>query len=469
MADNGKRSAPKPRVINQLPLSMQLTRIGGNLTPVQVSSYIRQADVGTMSGLMDLANEARQKDCHLQGILGTREMALAGLEYQVKPFVAPGKKKPKAADVKIAELVESWLTAVDGDIGVSNSPDPLQDFRGLIAHLNGAPYYGYAVSENILAKRDGYIVPVGFSNIAPRRFIFDLESGTLKWCDINAGMGMAQAVNLLAKYPGKFVQYQPRINGDVGCREGLVRPLMWAALFRNWDVRDWMSLAELAWKPWRTGEYVKGADEEDIDILISILENMTSSGVAVYPETAKVHVEWPKNPVSGDKGTHAQLAEFLAAEMSKCVLGQTLTTEAGSKGARALGEVHDKVRGDIKQSDARGVGAVIRRHLIAPLVRMNFGVNANIPGFEFVTDEAADIQVFSTGVSTLKLAGLKIPTKWVYDRVGMPVPDDDDEILGEVLDENGEPVVPDTDPNAEDAPANDGATDDGAGNDAPKN
>src|SRR5262249_54993934 len=162
------------------------------------------------------------------------------------------------------------------------------------------------------------------------------------------------------------LQHQPRITGDVPCREGLVRVLMWAALFRNWDIRDWLALGELAWKPWRTGGYTRGASEEDIDALIAILDAMSSSGVAVYPkDTAEVKIEWPKNPPAGG-GTHKELADFLGAEMSKAVLGQTLTTEQGSKGSQALGRVHDQVRKDIREADARSVAATIRRDLIAP-------------------------------------------------------------------------------------------------------
>ena len=60
-------------------LYYQHTRIGGSLTPEDVSNILRTADTGYMWRLADLANESRQKDCHLQSILGTREMAIAGM------------------------------------------------------------------------------------------------------------------------------------------------------------------------------------------------------------------------------------------------------------------------------------------------------------------------------------------------------------------------------------------------------
>jgi phage gp29-like protein len=422
------RKSMAGRVIGEQPLYLQLQRIGGSLTPVQVSGIIREADAGSIQRLVDLANDARQKDCHLHSVLGTRELAIQSLPFQTIPFKDAKRKKPKLRDKKIADWVQETLLGISGD--EKNPSLKLQDFRGLVGHLTGAAYYGHATAETITAKSGRYIVPIGFHCISQRRFRFATEDGQLEWFD----MGMSDGVDLLAAHPGKFIQYLPRIMGDVGCREGLVRPLMWAALFRNWAIRDWLQLAELAWKPWRTGQYKKAAATEDIDILIETLENMTASGIAVYPETVEVKIEWPKNATSGGgQSTHSELAAFFAAEMSKAVLGQTLTTEAGNRGARSLGEVHDRVRGDIRDADATNIASVIRRHLIAPLVRMNFGNNVPIPGFEFLTQDAVDAGAMSTAVLNLRKAGLPIPCAWAYDTFGIPAPDDDEELLGPTM------------------------------------
>jgi phage gp29-like protein len=420
----GKMSAG--RVVGDQPLYLQLQRIGGNLTPIQVSQIFRDADAGNIKRLVDLGNEARQKDCHLHAVLGTRELAIQTLPFEVVPYKAPDRKLPKRRDRKIADFVHQAILGITAD---ESNPDlPLTDFAGLIAHLTGGNYFGHATAETMFGKDAGYLVPTGFQIIGQRRFRFSDKTGRLEWYD--EGTGISKGVDLLAEYPGKFIQFQPRITGDVAVREGLIRPLMWTALFRNWDIRDWLQLAELAWKPWRTGTYQKGAHSEDIDDLIGILEQMTASGVAVYPETTTVKVEWPNNASVAGKSTHSELASFMGAEMSKAVLGQTLTTEQGDKGARSLGEVHDRVRGDIRDADAKAIASVIRRHLIAPLVRVNFG-NAPIPEFKFLTQDAVDLEATSKVVKNLKDAGVRIPAKWVYDTFGIPEPDDDDEVLGE--------------------------------------
>lgn len=410
----GLSRAPAPilgEVVPHLPLSLQLLRLGGAITPQQVSEIYRLADVGYMWQLQDLSNESRQKDGHLQSILGTRENALKGLRWQL---VCDEKARKK--DRRAAEWCEKAIRAS------KNFPD-------LVAHLNGAVFHGYGVAETLYHVVDGRLAPKAFKPIPPRRFVFEQSEGRLQQWDAYGGsLAPYPGVDLMARYPGKFLTHQPRVNGDVPVREGLNRVLNWAALFRNWDIRDWLSLGELAWKPWRMGTYKKGADKTSIDNLRSILRQMSASGVATKPEDAQIEIHWPKGNTVG--GTHKELAEFLGGEMSKAVLGQTLTTEAGSRGARSLGEVHDKVRRDILEGDALDVAACITRDLVAPLIAMNFGDTVDVPQFVFVTVDGVNLKDYSAAILNFQKAGLRIKASDVRDVAGFSEPDDDDELLG---------------------------------------
>lgn len=405
-----ERAPPRTRgaIIAPTPLGWQAQRIGGNLTPQQVSSILREADTGYVARLIDLENEARQRDCHLQSILATREQAVAGL-----PFEVTEPAHAKARDKRAAVWVKERLDAVD-------------DFPTLLSHLVTASYHSFSVAETIWGKDDGDVVPSCFSAVAPRRFVFEQQTQCLHWWD-QAGGQPYPGVNLAVTYPGKFITHQPRINGDVPAREGLGRVLMWSALFRNWDIRDWLSLAEIAWKPWRTGKYQKGASLEDIDALETALERMSTSGVAVLPETTEALVHWPTG--AGSRSTHGELAAFLGAEMSKAVLGATTTVEQGDRGALALGKVHNEIRKDIREADARSLAATLRRDLIAPMVRMNFGPSVRVPVLRFLTEDSIDLKAYAEAVALLQGAGLRIPVAHVYDVSGIPEPQGDEECL----------------------------------------
>ncbi len=406
--------ALRSRVVKDQSLWDQFQRIGGGLTPVQVSEIIREADAGYPARFVDLINEARQKDCHLQSVLFTRESAVVRLKWELH-VEGSTKKKPKGA--RQTKLVEQALRG--------NPALP-----ALIAHLAGADYYGYAVSEidwGVDAR--SRMVPIGFTNLSARRFGFRNADGKLIWRDSTTN---GVEVDLSA-YPRKFIISQPRITGDVPAREGLGRVLSWASLFRNWTVSDWLKLAELAWKPWRIGVYKKDADEKDIDHLEALVEGLVASGSGTHAETVDLQLKWPEGGAGGSgKAAHGELFDRMGAEMSKAVIGQTLTTEQGSRGSQSLGKVHNDVRNDILEFDAKHIAAVITRDLIRPLIELNFGPGAPVPEFRFITRDSADMKSFAEAVE--KLAGptvkMRIGAEWARDEMGIPEPEDDDELLG---------------------------------------
>ena len=412
------RAVLGPRTLDPLPLDQGYQRIGGSLTPADVSTIIRQADTGYIYRLVDLANESRQKDCHLQGVLNTRETALSGLDFNIDPAIKMGEDKPTDEDQEIALFVDSSIRNAQGRGEDSKS------FADMVAHSQGAVYHGHAVSEIDWAYNGTNIVPAGFYLVSQRRFVFTQDEGRLEWWDQTR---MTNSVPLQLAYPDRFIQHQPRINGDLPAREGLARVLIWAALFRNWTQSDWLKLAELAWKPFRTGTYDQSASTKDIADLERSLRYLTTNGVASFSDRTEFKVHWPEG--GGGRPNHAVMAEFFAGEMSKATLGQTLTTQEGDRGARSLGEVHDRVRRDVRENDNSAASSTIRRDFIEPLVRLNYGPNVLIPGFEFITEDTPDLAPFAEGVAKLVSAGARIPSYWVADRAGYPVPSDVEEYL----------------------------------------
>jgi len=401
------RPRPDSRVVPDLSLWNQLSRVGGGLTPVQVSGIIREADGGNTTRLMDLANDARQKDGTLQAVLSQSEEAIGGLDWQLQ---LPAK--PKAKEKRATEWIDGLLRG--------NA-----SFSRLIAHLAGAVYYGYAVSEILWTKTSGRLVPADYVCLAPRRFGFRSRDGLFVLRDEGTKI---DGVDVLDAFPNKFVVSRPRVTGDVPCREGLVRVLMWAALFRNWTMSDWLRTGEIAWKPWRIGTYKPGTSEESVDNLIAVLDGMSSNGVAVVPDTTTLDVKWAPN--GSGKTTHAELFETIGREMTKAVLGQTETTQSSTSSGYAQAKVHNEVRKDLRESRARCVAADITRDVIRPLIELNFGPGMRVPRMRFVTDDSLDFKAFSEGIKNLVDAGTRIPQSWVREEAGIPDPTGDEEILG---------------------------------------
>lgn len=408
------------RIINDPENWRELRRHEGGLTPVEVSKRLAEADLGRMAPLVDLSNALRQKDNHLQGILDARETGVQQLDWDLEL-----PKKPTKREKKAAQLVKDVLGPI---LGVA------------IAHASAAPFYGYSITEQVWRKSGGYLVPDFYTPVAHRRF--ERRGSRMIWRD----QGMTEGVDIVAEYPSQFIVSRPRVNGDLPCREGLMRVLSWAALFRNWTLTDWLRLGEIAWKPWRTGQYDRKAyaTQEDIDGLVDTLDEMSTSGVAVFSDAVKVDVKWPTGQI-GSGAPHAEMFSTMGREMSKAVLGQTETTEASKSSGYAQAKVAYEVKGDKKEADARFVAADITRDTVAWIVFFNFGAGVRPPRLRFITEEAADLQPFGQGVKALTDAGLRIPAKWVRDKAGIPEPAEGEELVGDG-NTTEEPETPDAAP-----------------------
>ena len=418
--ESGVQKAAKPkvkrgRVVEDQSLWQQAARIGGGITPQIISSIIREADAGYTQRLIDLANECRQRDAHLQAVLSTFEESIAGLAWQIVP---PKEKsgKPRSKDKRAAEWVEQVLR---------DTPD----LRRLIADLAGSYYYGFSKSEIVWKKDDGgRVVPSYFVTVAHRRFKFHLEDSA----HVLADPGKPEIV-LEDAYPYKFICSYPRVTGDVPQREGLMRVLVWMSIMRNWVLFDWLKTGELSWKPWRIGTYKKGGgtSHEDREVLEEVMRRMTTDLSAVIPDSCSMTIEWPGGTGSRNS-THGELAKALGDEESKAVLGQTETTQSSSSSGYAQSKTHNEIRKDRRESMACYIASVLTQDLIGAMIDLNFGASVKKSRFEFITKDSIDLKAFSEALKNLRApeVNAKISTAWAYGEAGIPAPTKGEEILG---------------------------------------
>ncbi len=397
-------------VLPDLALWNATARIGGGITPAKISTIIRAADGGDMRQLMDLANECRQRDSHLQCVLATNEEAISGLPWQL----VAASSEERAKDRRAREWCEKVLRATPS-------------LSRLLGHLAGGVYFGHAVAETMWAKVDGKLVPTEFKPIAPRRFGFLLSDGSFVYRE--PSQSADQGLDFKTTHPHKFVTSQPRVTGDIANREGLCRSLVWMSVFRNWVIADWLKTAEISWKPWRIGTYNKGDTAlEDKESLEGVMRRLTTDGAAVLPHTSTLKVEWPGGAASG-RSTHGEFVNVLGMEMSKATLGQTETTQSSASSGYAQSKVHNEVRKDLREARSRQVASDLTRDLVTSMILLNFGPDIAIPRFEFITEEAIDLKAFGEALTALTKCGLEIPMKWARDKAGIPEPKKGEPIL----------------------------------------
>jgi phage gp29-like protein len=88
------------------------------------------------------------------------------------------------------------------------------------------------------------------------------------------------------------------------------------------------------------------------------------------------------------------------------------------------------VRRDLTKADAKALAETLRRDLFRPLVRFNLGDGPNLPWMKFDLSEPEDLEKSSKVYATLiKDCGLPVSRKHVYEKFGIPEPEEGEEIL----------------------------------------
>lgn len=177
---------------------------------------------------------------------------------------------------------------------------------------------------------------------------------------------------------------------------------------------DWAQWSEIFGMPQRIGKY-NTYDPQSRILLEEALEKAGSAPWCVVPEGTDV--ETVNNTGSGSSGvSYNDFRKACNEEMLITILGQTLTTIQGERGARSLGEIHKLVEEGKNKADMRFTEKVLNTFVRPILERRGYPVQ----GGHFVFPAAvADLSVEDI-VSLSDI--LPIPQSFLYDKFGIPTP-----------------------------------------------
>ncbi len=181
--------------------------------------------------------------------------------------------------------------------------------------------------------------------------------------------------------------------------------------------------------PIRLGKYGPQATDQDRQHLLNAVRNIGSDAAGIIPNTMDIEfVESAKGASSAS--VFEGLADYLDKQVSKLVLGQTMTSDhGGGGGGLAQAKVHENVRLDIKVDDARKLEMTINRDLIRAFVDLNWGPQKRYPWVRFPVQLPEDTKTLAANVAAVVPLGVKIAAQEVRERLGFREPDDDEEIL----------------------------------------
>ena len=370
------------------------------LTPVKLAEIFKEADAGDILRQAELFEEMEEKDPHLFSQLQTRKNAVTGLDFEIIPFDTDDER-----DKEIAEFVEAQINGIEG----------LED---IMLDLLDAVGKGFAVSEIMWSYDGGHVVVGDIRSRHQKRFFWDTEDAfKVRTDEVPEGMEL----------PGnKFILHRYKARSGHPSRAGVLRVCAWMYLFKNYTLKDWVAFCEVYGMPLRLGKYQPGASDDDKRALMQALAQIGSDAAGIIPDGTTI--EFVNTEKASSTDLYERLARYCDEQISKAILGQTLTSDSGG-GSYAQSKTHNDVRQDILIADCKALAATLRRDLIRPLVLFNFGEDRRIPYIRFDAEESEDLEQTANILSTLiEKTGLKVPTSYIYKKFSIPKPEGDEEI-----------------------------------------
>ena len=374
-----------------------------NLNPRRLAAIFREANEGNVRSQMELFEEMEEKDTHLFSQLQTRKLAITGLDWEVQPF------SEDDIDKQVAEFVAEQLKALD-------------DFEEIMTDMLDAIGKGISIMEldwGVNAKGQNIIKDIEY--IHPKKLIWDSMSDEMKICTKEFPTGISLPEN-------KFVLHQYKAKSGHPSRSGVLRIVAWMYLFKNYNVKDWVSFCEVFGMPLRLGKYDASASDDDKRQLMDAIVSLGTDAAGIVPTSTMIEFIESNKTTSAD--IYEKFARYCDEQISKAVLGQTLTSDSGNGGSYAQSKTHNEVRGDLIVADAKSLAVTIRRCIIRPLVEYNFGTSVELPFFIFDVEETEDqkqlVEIYKTLACDM---GLEIPKAHVYKKFNIPKPEDADEVL----------------------------------------
>jgi phage gp29-like protein len=375
------------------------------LTPERLAAILADVRRGECPAeYLELSQDIELRDLHYRSVLSTRKDAVTGLEIKVIPAGEEDK------DTELADAVERDL--------VKNQSAKL---RSLIRDMLDALGKGFSVNEIIWDTSQMPWKPKKYKFRDPRWFQYDRETGDTLM--LRAPYGN----DLEPLKPFQFVVHEPHLISGKQITAGLALPALYYWMLKTYDVTSWAAFIDRYGYPIRLGKYGKKFTDEDRITLKRAVASIGQDFGAIIPDSAQLEIIESKT--AGEKSkVYMDMADWIDRQVSKLVLGQTMTADAGS--SRSQSETHDKVRNDIGDSDIQQVIDTLNSSLTVPYINLNYGEQEEYPKIDIFKPDEKNIEQIIMAVEKLGPQGLLVKADEVRSLIGLSNPSEKDEVIG---------------------------------------
>ncbi|AGG89917.1 DUF935 domain-containing protein [Rhodanobacter denitrificans] len=371
------------------------------LTPSRVAAILDGAEQGDLVAQCELYEDMEEKDGHLASEMLKRRGAIRELDWDIVP-----PSSPYAAEKKNAKQLKELLAEIP-------------DFDELVFDVTDAIGKGYCCLEIEWHQLDGWWLPKTVTH-RPQSW-FTVHRGYREEIRLRDGTVAGEPLQ-----PFGWITHTHKAKSGYLARSGMFRVLVWPYLFKNYSVADLAEFLEIYGIPLRVGKYPPGSSKAEKATLLRALSELGHNAAGIIPDGMTLDFH---DAATGDPDAFVAMIDWCEKTQSKVILGGTLTSQAdGKTSTNALGKVHDEVRKDLRDGDAKQIAATLSRDLIYPIAVLN-GLATNLrraPRLIFPVEETEDIKTYADALPSLVAMGMKIPRQWAQERIGIPEPEADD-------------------------------------------
>lgn len=361
------------------------------------------------ASVWDLFQEMKDRDPQVSSLYDQRRNAVLAVPINVVPA------SEDEHDIKVADSVKKYIVEAI-------------DFDQYLYDLLAAMAWGFSISQISWddPDEDGFVAPVLYSH--PQNwFVFDYKGNPRLLTEEHPMEGEEIPQEVLDNY---WIVHKYNADGRNPWGRGFLVNCFWTWMFKKACLIWWLDNNQTVarQKTIATGEF------PDMDDALEKLNDLHSQGIAVLnmkPEDFRLDT-LGGNATDGTNSFQTMINEC-DEWIAKAIYGQTLTSEAGTKGSGSykLGEVHRDTAKMFSKMDARLLENSPLEKLVGLFVKYNFGEGVPSPKIEFIFEEPLDEKVRSEVYGNLRreLGFEEFTREGISEEFNIPLPTPDQTLL----------------------------------------
>ena len=414
-----------------LPTGGEYYQLLPKLTPLQVRAWLYAWLQGDFTSGYDLTQVMLDTWPRLRKNTHELREAAASCYYRINPDGLDGEE-PTPQAVERADFARKMLKRFSSpQVGSDES-----NFRGFIYDAADALIMGVSCQELIWDQRDdgfqfvrasAWVNPRRLGYTAAKKIGIRTGNGVMS----NSNFGGSNLTNAVADdFPtDRFVLGQYRTCSGSATKYSLLRPLAfyWSSMIwgRDWLLRN----AEQFGQPWVDLEYDSSINPSDLATLKAGLTNRGASTTLAHQTGSSIKLIEAKQ--SSSNNLQIELIDMADKFCDLVILGQTMTSDVGNKGALATAKVHQDVRRERIQQLSDWIGFDPGAQLLRAITQANYGDADDCPVLKPDFSEPQDPLVMAQRDQILATF-MPLPQSYVYQRHSVPEPEDGEKTVGGV-------------------------------------